>query len=119
LAESLGLSNDEVVNLASYLAGIHDLGKCHPSFQEMDGSQMADYLSKHANLRYPTLGKYRHEKSNAFMRIWESDGIFESKKIQTALKTVIKLHHQGKQGDPLPINKEHIGSWPGANDWLK
>ena len=45
LEYSLGLNEQEVIDFCSYIVALHDIGKCHPFFQEQE-LKMANKLKK-------------------------------------------------------------------------
>ena len=93
LAKSLDTT--KLSNTIACFAALHDLGKCHPSFQNMapDLSFVKDLISKKlASIQISH--EYRHEigTSSALNRIMKELEL--PKKTINMLSTVLELHHQ-------------------------
>lgn len=97
LPSALGLESKETMRLVMYLAGMHDIGKCHPAFIHNPACPSAnDYLTQHPELKYPgSATGYRHEKGSEKIatRIWEKQRIFDTGLIRH-FAAVLALHHQ-------------------------
>ena len=102
LAEWLGLTEEETVRLAQYLAGVHDEGKAFPYFayNKLIGF-VREFLDEHPELdiRFPNT-TYRHERGSEDIvkRIWKRDNLFDED-VRVFFSQILRLHHQGKKGD--------------------
>lgn len=102
IASRLNISFEKGVQLVSYLSALHDIGKCHPSFQcgckDTDPS-LYESLNDELKLQYAGKEAFRHEKysEKVLKRIWKENNCFSSDAIEE-FTTVIGLHHQGKSG---------------------
>lgn len=124
LSEWLALPENETLRLLMYLASLHDLGKCDPRFQYNQRVPFAvEFFKENQSLEFFLDDtSYRHEMGSyyAVLRIWEKKEIFADKKTQKLLAGALKLHHQGKKGDPLRQGKlENYRKWTGTAEWLK
>lgn len=118
LLRSMNILQPELTNLLMYLAGLHDLGKCHPCFQ----FQNTKGNTLDAGLKYPLNKKdYRHEhgSASAAKRIWEEKKRFGSGcgeesdgEIEEILAEILLLHHQGKTGRNYALK-----DWENARYW--
>lgn len=116
LAYFLNIDENEAISLCCYLSAIHDIGKCHPAFQEKD-VETKGALGE-ANLKYPfPCDDYRHEigSGSAIKRIWEKKGIFSNRRTRKQLSYTIVLHHQGKSGRDYPLENDR---WKASSSWL-
>jgi CRISPR-associated endonuclease/helicase Cas3 len=99
LAELFGCSRREAIDLIGYLAALHDIGKCHPLFQQNgQDEELIRFLDSIQSLQAVTSDGFRHEKYSeiALRRLlrFQSLSPFAVKMASTALR----LHHQGKAG---------------------
>ncbi len=104
LLRSMDISRPELTNLLMYLAGLHDLGKCHPCFQ----FQNADACPLDADMGYlMDNSNYRHEQGSASMaaRIWREKNRFKDARIRRIFAEILGLHHQGKVGEDCGISE--------------
>ena len=119
LAEWLGLTEEETVRLAQYLAGVHDLGKAHPIFADNERISFAkNFFDAHPDLRFPySVRHYRHERGSAemVMRIWKRDCLFDTD-LRGFFSNILKLHHQGKNGDKVSAD---IPEWVNIQDSIE
>lgn len=101
LAEWLGISEEDTVCLAQYLAGTHDEGKAFPyfAFNKLVGFVQV-FLEKHPELSvWIPENMYRHERGSAEIvkRIWKREGLFDTD-LRICFSQILQLHHQGKKG---------------------
>lgn len=119
LANNLGLSQDNMLNLVCYIASLHDIGKCHPLFQcKAKESLSAQYLESHSELKYSLWADdYRHELGSytSLKRIWKKKKRFSSD-ITRQFASVVKIHHQGKTGKDYSLTDTIV--WPGGQEWI-
>lgn len=121
LPSELEVSKDDCTRLIMYLAGMHDIGKCHPVFADNPACPSADeYLKQHPELKYPfSATGYRHEKGSERIakRIWKKQGIFDTGGI-SHFSAVLALHHQGKHGNNVGQFIANDPDFPGGNTWI-
>lgn len=119
LADNLGLSKNDMLNLVSYITSLHDIGKAHPLMQgKAKDSLSALYIDNNPELKYPYWADdYRHELGSysSLKRIWKVKKRFSSKFIREFASTA-RIHHQGKEGRDYPFND--AVSWPGGEEWI-
>lgn len=106
LAEWLSLTPEQTLSLVGYVAGLHDIGKAHPMFQVAD-ENVAPILWEEGLLHKSVQkSEFRHEKYSAriLKEIWETN-TSTNEEMSKMLRTVIALHHQGKNGGSAEIPK--------------
>jgi CRISPR-associated endonuclease/helicase Cas3 len=119
LSENLGLPKEEALALIMYLTGMHDIGKCHPMFQEkIDQGPIGDFFNIYPKMKYMDLG-YRHELGSQLIaeRIWKKDKQFDRSPPKN-FSAILALHHQGKHGNPCDLTG-YCRDWPEAKIWLE
>ena len=86
LSRWLNLPIEDSVQLLSYVAALHDIGKAHPSLQNKPGVDEKNWK----------IQNYRHEQYGAeiLKRIWRRQGWNRSE--TSFLGSIVSLHHQGK-----------------------
>lgn len=102
---------EEVVALSGYLAAIHDIGKLHPAFIGSGAvPEAAEYLQKHG--LEVKVNDFRHEKYGALCvyRIWKEKKRFPPD-VAFFLRSVIRLHHQGKCGSDGKLDDDKRYIW--------
>ena len=109
VAAHLGIEHQEAVRLASYLAGVHDIGKAVPVWQGQRSApeqQMLFYKTNSELLlpdEFSLYFGYRHERGGFLIlnRIWKEEGVFNDAKVRKNLAAVVLTHHQ-KTGHDFP-----------------
>lgn len=106
LAEAFNVPTDEIVKSIAYWAALHDIGKCHPAFQEMAKETVAcKYIIQNdLGLKNKLPDFFRHEQYSARIvrRIFNSKGRTTRKTIKH-ISNIIGLHHQGKNGKAIEV----------------
>jgi CRISPR-associated endonuclease/helicase Cas3 len=119
LSEDLGLPEDRALALIMYLTGMHDIGKCHPMFQEkIDEGSIGAFFNIYPKMRYKDLG-YRHELGSQSIanRIWKRDEQFDRSTYKN-FSAILALHHQGKHGKPCDLDG-YCRDWHEAKIWME
>ncbi|MGN0194711.1 MAG: CRISPR-associated helicase Cas3' [Pseudoramibacter sp.] len=119
LSEDLGLPKKQALALIMYLTGMHDIGKCHPMFQEkIDQGTIGDFFKTYPKMKYMDLG-YRHELGSQVIaeRIWKKNQQF-GKHMPKNFSAILSLHHQGKHGKPCDLDR-YRRDWPEAKIWME
>ena len=101
----LGTTEEDTLHLASYIAALHDIGKCHPVFQAQD-AKMKQTLREAGLYQTMPLGMhFRHEKytEEVLYRLLPKR---LPKKLAIQLSRVTGLHHQGKQGASMRLKNK-------------
>ncbi len=113
LSEELQESCEKTIQLVSYLASVHDIGKAHPAFQSKDKDRMnllkaglPDAFS--ANKMEIPVSSFRHEHYSAkvLRQIWKTKGY--DRTVICEFASVISLHHQKPKDQHSlvdPVNK--------------
>jgi len=124
LARQLNINKADLTAYVSYITALHDIGKCHPAFQERyKNSEIYSFLSCNSLLMtYKPNDVFRHEHYTASVL----KRIFENKQrasIKTAkyIKTILDMHHQGKHGIGYDVigNQETKEWWYVAQDKIE
>lgn len=116
IAKKLGITKEQAIRICSYTAALHDIGKCHPLFQQMD-EQIATMIKiSKIEQTNPLNKRFRHElySEKVLKRILPLRGI--NRKTTTYISKIVSLHHQGKLGDGENINKNIILQWERLQD---
>jgi CRISPR-associated endonuclease/helicase Cas3 len=116
----LDCSQEEIIALAGYFAAVHDIGKCHPFFQQkgLDAETLKMLESFHL-LQFDAFGGFRHEKYSEIVikRLLKTKGL-STAALKMAAAT-LRLHHQGKNGDGTePAGKMQSAFWQAQQDSL-
>ena len=96
----LGTERSKCIAFICYIAAMHDIGKCHPAFQQKDPAFEAR-LKAEGLYQYPPINPFRHEKYSEKVireRILE-EREYSNKKLFRNIAAVAGLHHQGKKSD--------------------
>jgi len=114
LSELLSIPNEEIVNTVSYLASLHDIGKCHPCFQNKNQeAKISVFLRDNQllmNSGYANFG-FRHEQySGRIIRRIFSDNDVVSKRTMRAISKVLSMHHQRNDAGCFEV-EEHNEKW--------
>jgi len=108
------MQQDDLLGVMSYISALHDIGKCHPSFQKGDpDSPVYDYLYKNDLLMPERVEKgFRHEKYTAMViqRIFKEKDRASDRTTKT-ISRILGMHHQGKEGAAYEI-------WDKTEWWL-
>ena len=99
MSENFEASLEEIAELVGYIGAVHDIGKCHVSFQiQADTMKVAKLLTDNA-IAVPALGGFRHEQygSERLNEIWKNDAVFSNMRFRSRLAEVVRFHHQGKK----------------------
>ena len=96
-----GLTEIEILHLVSYLAALHDIGKCHPEFQ-CKAPELKQVLELRETGKLKTSGSitpFRHElyTREVLERVWKECHLV-TKDYSEMLSCVLSMHHQGKSG---------------------
>jgi CRISPR-associated endonuclease/helicase Cas3 len=101
LAKQLNIKKDDLISYISYVTALHDIGKCHPAFQENSNNmEIYSFLAENALLMaYKPHDAFRHEHYTSLIikRIFSNKGR-ATPKTTKYIKTILDMHHQGKQG---------------------
>lgn len=120
MSVNLGVSCEELVCLVMYLAGMHDIGKCHPCFADNACCASASRVFElHHELRYPApVENYRHERGSrsAAKRIWKEQKTFGTHAIRD-FADVLGLHHQGRNGIDVKLCRNDP-DFPEGDRWI-
>jgi len=121
LLKETKLTCREIINLAAYLASLHDIGKCHPEFQRQDCGVLTEKL-KNAGLFFSSGRRFhfRHEfySEKILKRIWKKEELFPEDIAET-LARVLSLHHQGKNGESCSPADKIKEKWESAQEVLE
>ena len=90
-------SGIDVTNEIIGISALHDLGKCHPSFQgKANEIPFIIELQKRGKISISVDTDYRHEVGTKIIleRIFEIRNLDLSKNIKKMIQTLLRLHHQ-------------------------
>lgn len=118
LCQWLDATEQEVISFTEYICALHDIGKCHPSFQglhmellsKLDAVEIKKLQLDNDLFRMGQV-PFRHEKySNViYRRIGKKNDRFEKGTVRW-ISSLIGLHHQGKFGE----KKDWV-----TDDWIE
>ena len=123
LSQQLHTCDKETIQLISYLASVHDIGKAHPAFQRKD-QELMHRLTGHFPEAFqqepvePLIPSFRHEhySSAVLQRIWRQKGL--SRELCLLYSTAVALHHQ-KPRDRMSLIPPRNPIWAELQDLLE
>ncbi len=95
-----------------FLFALHDLGKCHPLFQQQcEDLDIVIELCKLEKIQKGDQSLYRHESLSASIvqKMLRDDG--NSRPLARLWAEVIGVHHQRKHVEPAPVDRRICAFW--------
>ncbi len=115
-------SGVDVTNEIISIIALHDLGKCHPSFQSRATElPFVDELKRREKIPNNANTNYRHEIGTKVMleRIMKEKYLNLSNNIRKMIQNLLRLHHQKGEVDYIRIQKCHdIKYWEDMQNCL-
>lgn len=111
VAGGLGITEEECRNLCAYFAGVHDIGKAVPCWQNKPFAPEFVRRFYEENPAYYDRNEesysYRHEQGGALIlrRIWEEDNLFD-KSLRRPLSETVLVHHQKCRGKKVRCTRK-------------
>lgn len=129
LSAAFGLGDEDTLALVGYLSAAHDIGKCHPLFQNKDKNMPGhDELLRegmlHDKLPPSDVAGFRHERYSPCVLMRQLAQYIkksaQSEMMWDAILAAISLHHQGKKGDKSDYIRADCRreKWEAAQDAL-
>lgn len=102
----------EIIELCTHIVALHDIGKCHPFFQEK--YEPMEKLLNVEKLTYPCTYHFRHEKESERVLKLYWKGLGMSKSFAQNASQAIGKHHDketGKEGESKVLHASVSNTW--------